>query len=109
MLPLESVATRVVLPRSESAIGPGVGEARYPVPATTDKVPSGAILSIRLLVESVMNTLPVESTAMPFSVPRLELVAGPGVGRPEVPVPANTDRVPPVVTLRTLVAPDSAM
>ena len=48
-----------------------------------------------------MYTLSAESTANPSGPTMVELVAGPGVAGPTAPLPANTDNVPPGVTLST--------
>ena len=65
--------------------------------------------STSLLWVSAMYTLPAESTATPSGVLSSELVAGPRVGAPAVPLPAITDRIPAAVTFSTSLLFVSAM
>jgi hypothetical protein len=79
------------------------------VPANTDSVPPEVSFRMSLLAEFAMYRFPLESTAISSGLLSSELVASPGVGAPDPPVPANTDSVPLGVTFRTSFRPPLAM
>jgi hypothetical protein len=79
------------------------------VPAKNDSSPVGVIFSITWLPLSATYTFPARSTAMPFGLATLELVAAPAAGGPMLPVPAKIDSTPPGVTFSISFGPVSAM
>src|SRR5215471_12288771 len=89
-----------------------------PLPATVVIVPSGETLRTRTLAESAMNRFPAVSMATLVGKESAALMAGPlspsgrHVDGPEhrgPPTPATVVMVPSLETLRTRLAPVSAM
>ena len=93
----------------ELVAGPGWGRRLVAGPGEDRQRPGGVTFSTMLLPWSAMYTFPELSTATPAGALNFELVAGPGVGAPAVPVPAMIDRVPRRRDLLDPVVAGSAM